>query len=195
MDLVIAVPTYEKWEPDFGHSLALVMADLARNSEQVTSVRLSRCEATNIAGGRCELAKDAVEHNSSHILWCDSDMRFRPVNVQQLLKADKDIVGVTYRKRRPPHIWVAQDLEGACVEPGDGPLVEGQYVGFGLCLTKTDVFRNLPMPWFAFPWLEDLGDFMGEDIFFCNHARAHGMTTWVDPKASIDVGHVGKEIF
>ena len=36
---------------------------------------------------------------------------------------------------------------------------------------------------------------MGEDVFFCKKARAHGIETYVDPVASKGVGHVGTKVF
>ena len=193
MKLLIAVPTYDTWEADFGASLALTMADLSRG-EGIEALRLAKCEATIIAEGRTDLVRDALEHGASHILWCDADMKFRPSHVRTLMEHDVDIVGTTYRKRRPPHVWTAQDMNGDRIEPGEGPLVEAKHIGFGLALIKVSVFETVPEPWFAFPWIEEFKRFMGEDIWFCNHARAHGFKTYVDPKASIGIGHVGKQI-
>lgn len=196
MRLLIAVPSYEKWEPEFGHSLALVMADLARDADGIDSVRLSRCDSTIIAAGRADLVKDALGNDATHILWCDTDMRFRPTHVRALLKHDLDVVGVTYPKRRPPYDMTAQDLDGARIMPSTkrGP-VEAVHIGFGLAVTKTSVFDRVPEPWFAFPWIEERKVFMGEDVWFCRHARAHGVTIWADPDASRGVGHVGSKVY
>lgn len=196
MRLLIAVPSYEKWEPEFGHSLALIMADLARNADGIESVRLSRCDATIIAAGRVDLVADAHNNNATHILWCDTDMRFRPHHVRTLLRSDVDVVGTTYPKRLPPHEMTAVDLDGKPILPQvDGGLVEAIHIGFGLAVTKTDVFDRLPEPWFAFPWIESRKIFMGEDVWFCRHARAHGISIHVDQHASAGIGHVGKQIF
>lgn len=193
MRLMVAVPSYGLWQPDFGASLALMMADLASHPD-VMSLRLSRCEATIIAAGRTDLVKDALAHNADRILWLDTDMKFKPSNVRTLLTRDADIVAVDYPKRLPPHLRTANDMNGETIPLGGADLVEAQHVGLGLALIKTEVFRKLPQPWFAFPWLEETGEFMGEDVWFCRHARAHGFKVHVDPLASVGIGHVGTHV-
>lgn len=193
MRLFIAIPSYGDWTAEFGHSLALLMADLAR-SDDIASVRLSRCESTIIAEGRTDLVKDALGHDATHVLWADTDMRFRPANVRTMLARDLDIVACTYPKRRPPHVMTAQSIDGERILPGEG-LTAASHVGMGLALTKASVFTTLSEPWFATPWLETDGMFLGEDVFMCAKARAHGFTVWVDREASQGIGHVGKHLF
>ena len=113
MKLVIAVPTYDTWDSDFGHSLALTMADLAAR-EVLSKMRLTRCQSTIIPAGRHDLACDAIEQGATHILWADSDMKFKPHNVHRLLsRADKaPIVGVDYWMRQPPYGKTAKWFNG-----------------------------------------------------------------------------------
>jgi hypothetical protein len=191
--LLIALPVYGAVEPDTAHSLALTMADLAA-SGVVDALRLVRCEATIRPQGRMDLAQEAINEGADRVLWVDADMRFKPANVRKLLAHDLDVVGVTYPKRRPPHEMTAQDLTGERITPGEG-LVEANHIGFGLTLMKIGVFRALPEPWFAFPWIEDTRSFMGEDIYFCRHARYYGFKVFIDREASQGIGHVGKQVF
>ena len=191
--LCIAVPSYGSWCADFGHSLALLMADLAQ-CEDIASVRLSRCESTIIAEGRNDLVVDALSHDATHLLWLDADMRFRWPTIKSLKDRDLDIVACTYKKRRPPYVMTAQARDTTRISPGDG-VVEASHVGFGIALIKADVFRAMDEPYFATPWIAEGKKFVGEDIFWCHKARACGFTVWVDREASIGVGHVGQTIF
>lgn len=195
MRLVIGVPSYDGWASEFGQALALTMADLAANPGDMTSMRLVRSESTIISEGRTDLVKDAQQNEATHLLWCDADMVFRPSNVRALMAHDVDIVGCTYKKRRPPHDMTAQDMDGKRIDAGAGDLIEAAHCGFGLVLTRMSVFETLPEPWFAFPWIEEVGRFLGEDVFFCRKARAHDIKIHIDPAASIGVGHVGKAVY
>jgi hypothetical protein len=190
MKLYIAVPTHGLWFPEFGHSLALMMADLAVNSP-VDAMRLTRCEATILSAGRMELAREALQEGASHVLWLDSDMKFRPLNVRALISAEKDIVAADYVRKQPPYRSVAT---------GDRPinpngLTQVEHVGMGLMLTKTSVFRALPQPWFETPWRDETQDYVGEDVWFCRRARENGFSVFVSGPASAGVAHVGKFAF
>lgn len=178
-----------------GQSLALTMAALAGDPQDMTWMHLARSESTIISEGRADLVRDALEKGATHLLWADSDMSFRIGNVRQLLSHDADIIGVTYPKRRPPFDMTAQDMDGNRIKPGDGEPVEAAHAGMGLMVTKADVFKAMPEPWFAFPWIEEVGRFLGEDVFFCRKARAHDFKVLVDPVASKGIGHVGTKVY
>ena len=60
MKLLIAVPTIGMWVAEFGHSLALTMADLAANPGP-DAMRLVRCESSKLASARTDL----VDHDAS----------------------------------------------------------------------------------------------------------------------------------
>lgn len=196
MKLFIGVPSYGDWASDFGQSLALLTASIAGDPPSgLEWMHLSRCESTIISEGRSDLAKDALERGASHLIWLDADMKFRPGQVRRLLSHDIDIVGATYPKRRPPHDMTAQDVEGGRIKPGDGDLIEARHMGMGLMVTKIEVFRKMPEPWFAFPWIEEAGRPLGEDVFFCMKARAEGFKVMADPVASQGIGHVGRKVY
>lgn len=195
MRLLIGIPAYGDWSPEMGASLALTMAKLASDPGQIESVRLTRSESTIISEGRADLVKDALSSNATHLLWIDADMKFQPSNVSRLLSHDLDIVAATYRKRRPPHDMTAKDTNGEEIKAGAGDVIEAARIGLGLAVTRVSVFERLAEPWFATPWIEASETSLGEDVFFCSKARAHGLNVFVDPDASIGVGHVGKAIY
>jgi hypothetical protein len=195
MRLSILVPAYESWTTDFGYSLALTMGRLPK-IPGIDSVKLTRCDGTGIHEGRMALAEQALKDGSTHALWLDSDMKFKPEHVIAILSVDQPFVAATYRKRRPPHEWIAQDLHGNRIEASDDDhLIAARHAGFGFCVTKMEIFQQVPKPWFASPWVAESEAFMSEDVWFCNHARAHGIACLVSPLISKGIGHVGKEIF
>jgi len=110
----------------------------------------------------------------------------------RLMAHNVPIVGANYRHRRLPdevRSTAANIVDGESVSIA--PKAEGveavDVVGMGVCLTKTEVFRNLPKPWF------EMGRF-GEDASFCLKAKAHGFQPRVDHRLSAEVGHVAETV-
>jgi hypothetical protein len=193
MNLLIAVPSHGAWEAAFGHSLALTMAHLAANAGP-SQMRLVRCEGSKLTSNRMELVREAMKVEADRILWLDTDMAFRPDNVRALLAHDLDIVAANYPKKTPQQESVCAALDGAVLKKGAG-LEEVAQAGMGMMVTKTEVFRRLPKPWFQFSWDIETEDDIAEDFFFCRKARQHGFKVHVDHDASVGVGHVGRFTF
>lgn len=190
MKLLIAVPTTGMWFAEFGHALAVTMADLAANPGP-DAIRLTRVESSKLASARMDLARDAIREGADKILWLDTDMVFKPANVRALLAHDLDIVAANYPKKTPDQPSVCSALDGTVLRQGKG--VEGvAHCGLGLCVTNTSVFLRLPTPWFAFRWNEATQDDIGEDVHFCRLAREHGIPVHVDHDASVGISHIGK---
>lgn len=190
MRLFIAIPTHGAWAPDFGHSLAVTVADLAA-TRAVESMRITRCEATILPQGRNDLVCEALREEATHILWVDTDMRFRPLNVRPLIGANEDIVAADYVRKAPPFTQVSKVVSGS---NGSG-LMEAEHCGMGLMLTSIEVFKKIPQPWFMLQWREETADYVGEDVFFCRKARECGFSIYISRAASEGVGHVGKFVF
>ncbi len=130
----------------------------------------------------------ALKTDASHFLFVDSDMSWPRDALHRLMDADKDIVGTNAVIRRSPYrSTVVKD--GALIGKSSG-LVSVDRVGAGLLLIKRHVFEVLPKPWFYNEWLPELEDVGGEDYYFCNKARSHGFSIWVD--ADIEMIHWGE---
>lgn len=190
MRLFIATPTYDTWQPEFGHSLAWTMMMIA---SEVEAIFHRYALGTQIHVLRNDLAEEALEVGATHILWTDADMKFKPEQVLSLISRKKDIVGVNYIRRQPPHTTVAIGLNDKYLPPRTG-LEEVIYSGMGLMLTSTDVFRKMPMPWFSQPQYEDSNDGIGEDVYFCKKAADNGFKIYVDHDASVGIGHVSRRL-
>jgi hypothetical protein len=85
--------------------------------------------------------------------------------------------------------YVSRDgkLEGV-IPNGDG-IEEVAYMGLGVCLIHSDVFRKIQKPFFFFETRGD-GELVGEDVGFFAKTRQAGITAFVDHALSAEVGHV-----
>ena len=147
---------------------------------------------------RCRnlLAERAIKGGFTHLFFIDSDMKFNPDILEKMLAHDTDIVGVMYHQRRLPLCNNLMPLDVKEVK-GQNKTVDFQvtddvfevnWVGTGIMLVKTDVFKKLEAPLFTFK--HDPAEYMGEDVYFCRKAREAGYKIYVD--ADVAVRHVGE---
>jgi hypothetical protein len=137
---------------------------------------------------RTHLAHDALKAGSDYLLWIDSDQVFEPDALFRLMAHDKPIVGTNYATR---HLGTptAFDLSGKPIAHGSGLELVGA-VGLGFCLMKTPILKRIPHPWFAVE-VTPSGDLKcGEDVHFCNQARAAGIPIHVDH--DLTIGHIAE---
>ena len=146
-----------------------------------------------------------------YICWIDSDSIFTPQQFQKLLNHNVDIIGGLqafeggngytcgelndkyFKKHGFMKYYTDEILK--IIKPDDKGLVEVDYCGFGMLLTKKGVFEKLEYPWFRPEWWEvgKCKDFSMEDVSFCMNAKKVGFKTYVDP--SIRIGHEKKVIY
>lgn len=146
--------------------------------------------SSRITMNRIEIAKFAQEHKSSHLLFIDSDMTFPTTSLLDLLSWDKDIVAATACKREEgPHqpIGIPFDDNEAMTSKR---LIKMRFVGMPFMLIKTSVFDQLKKPYFAEP-IDESGDLIPEDNFFCMKALEAGFDIWCDLGVSMNIGHLG----
>lgn len=157
------------------------------------ALNIANIRSSLVAVNRNEIVKAAREQGSEFVLMADADMTFPPDALHRLLAHGKDVVGVTYRKRLPPHDLICQPLgpqqtfTGGCIE------VEG--LGAGLLLIRTAVFDGLARPYFQHPVVvEGEPSLMGEDCHFCKEVRKAGFGIWLDVDLSRQVGHITQHV-
>jgi hypothetical protein len=124
----------------------------------------------------------------THLLFIDSDMSFPANGLKRLLDADKDIIGANYVRRVPPFRSIAQALDANTRVSG---IDEVRRVPTGFMLIKTPVFQTIPEPWFNTHWDESAKVLLSEDYYFCDKAREHGFSVWVDAPLSLEIAHWG----
>lgn len=189
MKLAIGIPTYDRWEADFGASLALAMVRLVG---RVESMHLTRSDGSIASDARNDIIKEVLETEATHILWCDTDHKFKPGAVLSLISRNLDFVAADYVTRLPPHRSVARDLGGDPLSPGEG-LIEVQQCGLGLALMRTAMFHKMTYPWSGFFTHED--GTLDDSVWVCRNARKVGYKLFIDRDATRLVGHVGKKVF
>jgi hypothetical protein len=148
---------------------------------------------------RTKIAQDALTIDPDYLFWIDDDMRFPPDALFRLLAHDKQIVGANYPTRAIPIQATAkmQDPNGidfwdVPTKPGEIGLQEVSAIGFGCVLIRADLFKNLEAPWFSMPYSPAKGRHMGEDVYFCLHAKHQaGVETWIDRGLSREIRHSG----
>jgi len=149
-----------------------------------------------ISKQRQDLAQAAINSNSTHILWLDSDMSFPPDILETLLTHDLDIVAANYSTRSAPRKGVAYKTIGkweTWLKPSDTQprLQQVEGVGMGCMLVKTSVFSYIPKPWYEVSWVPDLQEFIGEDFYFCKLAQQAGFKVWIDTNLNKQLKHIG----
>lgn len=194
MKLAICVPARDTVHVGFAKCLANLTARLAKdNVDYELLINLG----TVIPQQRNTLVDFALEKNADSILWLDSDMHF-PSNIYHKLSSHGQyITAATYSTRIKPLRSVAFTDRNNFDKrlKADTGLHRVFAVGMGCMLTSTEVFKNIPKPWFQYIWNEDTEDLSGEDIFFCNQANDTGFEIFVDADVSKEVAHYGTKAY
>jgi hypothetical protein len=190
---MLAVPCQDQCSSWFAYDWARLAA---YSVAQGIGINMGLIKTAYLPSSRKQLAEMGVKAGCSHILWLDSDMRFPKDALVRLLKHNEPIVAASYSMRRMPLAPVAYAGYGRAEPiyvPNDGEgLVRVGMVGMGLMLTETKVFQTMPKPWFANPYVPELDDYVGEDVWFCKEAKAQGYQVLVDQTLTNEVGHLGE---
>ena len=145
--------------------------------------------------GRETLVKMAIEKECSHVMFIDTDMYFEGDAVERLVKRDKDVIGVSYNRRKFPleTTLSIHDKDGTVINEEKDGMLKCAGVATGFLLIKTDVFKKLKHPWFFWESDEEGELLTGEDVWFCRKAREAGYDIWAD--MTVKVGHVGEAVY
>lgn len=149
---------------------------------------------TDMSRGRNMLVERSLEMGSEWILFIDDDHVFPSDLLLRLLSHDKPIVGSLYLRRHHPFAPNAFShlREDKMYEPIDLTLLprEGllkvRAVGTAGMLIRSEVFREIPEPWFEYGQIGKWG--ASEDIIFCEKAAEAGIEVFVDLAAQL--GHM-----
>jgi len=202
-DVMVAVPCGENVTADFARSLALMMGYSAVKlvAENIARIRVRFMKNTYIDAARFKLVQEAANAGCSHMLWLDSDMKFPKETLEHLLQRNKLIVGANYSTRlgapRPvtfKHVDVTD--QGGHVycytTPESTGLEQVDALGFGCVLVDMEVFyAKIKPPFFKVTWDDKGVSMTGEDVHFCQLARAAGVDIFVDHDLSQAIEHGG----
>lgn len=146
-----------------------------------------------ISANRNAISEQALETGAQWIWYVDDDQLFEPDTLMRLLDRNVDIVSGLYLQRTAPYIPHRYAPNGTATDKiftqplvqGDSGMSQVHAVGAGCFLIKTDVLRALEPPYWRLGQITPDG--WGDDIDFCNRARAVGFNIWCD--LDVPVGH------
>lgn len=212
--ICIAWPSPEKIDYRFFDDM---MKFITQNA-QFCYLSIANRVSSRITSNRNLLVQDARKQGATDIMWIDADTRFPVHGLLRLLSHDKDIVCATTARR----LGNDRRAVGTPLDQNDGEagqkIFKMKFVGFPFMLTKMSVFDRLDeyfaampngdkyvkskAPYFAEPprWMHPEIDSyddepVGEDEFFCYHARKAGFDIWCDEELSTVIGHVGSTVY
>lgn len=199
---VVLVPVGAHIEPECEHGLAAL-------EKRGYEVRRRAIHAA-VDLGRSTMASEALAEGFDELMWIDADIAFDPADVDRLRAHEKSFTCALYPKRGPAEL-ACHALPGTkeIVFGTMGGLQEMQYVGFGFCLVRREVFDDvrtkeaLPtcskrsrkpfVPYFqplVVPAPEDDHWYLAEDFAFCERARRAGHPVFADTR--IRLQHIGR---
>ena len=187
MTVLIAVPTYETistetykalWELDTGGEVAMF-----------ESVKGYDC-----ALARIKMCEKAQEYRAEWLLMVDSDTVPPQDALANMLEMNVDVcIGYyqhKHKKQGETCLWkygnwssryMAKELHALDAMGTHKLRVQGG--GLGCALLRVSVLDKLPKPWFKWEVRPD-GTETGEDIYFCNLCKKHGIEIYADTRAA-----------
>lgn len=151
---------------------------------------------TLIVNQRHELVKAALEWSATHVMFIDSDIEFTPDCVVSLLDRKLPVVAAAYSKRVEPFIataWDKIDDWSSHVVDFTKDLITCDAIATGFMLIATEVFDQLPLPWFKLGWYNN--QYVGEDIEFCRMLKHYNIPLHLDLSVSTKLGHIGSKTY
>ncbi len=149
----------------------------------------------NISSSRNLLVQKFLEGSCDYFLGIDTDIQWSPLQVDELMAHDKDIVSGLYHSHGekgvvwPVFLKLMEDgsYERPTLDEVEDELMEVAAVGMGFCLIKRKVFEELGAS-LLWPFAEIMGPtdhYQGEDVTFCARAREKGFGVYLDPNVKV----------
>lgn len=192
--IAICVPTNGMVHSEF----AFFLIEALRYTEKLGyQVDIIMDLGTVLSSQRQFLARRSIDYyKADYVMWFDSDMTFPEDVIVDLINHNKDIVCATYSKRVEPfHPTAFADIDPVVPVEISGSMKKVKYAGMGCMLVKSDVYNQIPAPWFPLTWHELTDSWHGEDMGFCTKAIEVGYDIWCDINLSIKIGHLGQQEF
>lgn len=184
--LLIAIPSFDTMRVEFVRSLMGLTERLHAEGVQF-EVRI--LDGTLVYIARDRLARHAVNHGFTEVLWLDADMVFPAGIYEDLRMHCKDMVCGRFISRHSPYVscifselWPPERIEDF-----ESDLMRVAGCGFGCVWMRTDVLRDVMNSNGGRCFVPE--EKLGEDLAFCKRARGCGYDIWCDP--TVRVGHVG----
>lgn len=190
-NLFIGLPVYGGYHPHFVHSLIPLLLS------PPCSVRVGPCIGDSlVARARNKIVADFLETDSTHLLFLDTDLIFRPEAIARLLSHNVPIVGGLYPKKQKSLAWVCNMLPESA--PDSRGLQRVKYIGTGCLMIRRDVIKTMiaAMPEIAYTTDSGQKQRTEHDIFPCAPMfdKEHGQMRyhsedWGFCRRALDLGY------
>ena len=193
--LAVCLPQTETVRAEYARSLANMMLMLGNVSCGVERVDVIGGHGSCLPNVRQDIAERALMHEATHLLWIDSDHRFPNDTAHRLLARERPYVGINATTRCAPVRATALKSHGELLQTTrhSKGLERVWRMGFGIVMIEARVFEEMPKPWFMVEYIEKDGEacFRGEDVYFCEKAKAAGFHPMVDHDLTKETAHIG----
>jgi hypothetical protein len=192
--VMVLVPAMEMVNAEFAQHLAMACANLVANGIKINC-------AFNIGSvitiARRNLTDIFLKSDFDYAWWVDSDMKF-PIDAPlKMLKRNVPLVGANYRRRRFPNpgftgmMGKAGAFTELVTDDNSPPMEKVDVLPHGMVMVHRSVYEKIPQPHYLQEYVTELNLEIGEDIYFCNKAKAAGFDVWVDHDLSKEIAHIG----
>ena len=192
--VMVLVPAMEMVNAEFAQHLAMACANLVANGIKINC-------AFNIGSvitiARRNLTDIFLKSDFDYAWWVDSDMKF-PIDAPlKMLKRNVPLVGANYRRRRFPNpgftgmMGQAGAFTELVTDDNSPPMEKVDVLPHGMVMVHRSVYEKIPQPHYLQEYVTELNLEIGEDIYFCNKAKAAGFDVWVDHDLSKEIAHIG----
>lgn len=188
MRILIAVPTYENICPEVFK--AIYYLDRGEHT-----VHFDFFKGYDTATARNNIAMKAMQLKYDYVLMIDNDTIVPRNALLNMLTPQKDIVigfcPIKNTKSKESALWRSKRATHSIRfdQMPREPRIEIELGGMACVLIKTDVFREMPFPWFYFEQRRD-GFQSSEGYYFCEKARECGYQIWADTR--VKCGHLAR---
>ena len=196
MRILIAVPTFETITPDTFKSIW----DLDKGGHEVA---FDFVRGYDCATARNNIDQKAMDMGVDYVLMVDNDVYLHRDALVNLLDGGDDVCLGYCASRNNANVYDGKtniyrlgEFNYSMNYPGieiKAMRERGEYKihihggGMACALIRTDVFRQLPYPWFD--WVNyGNGDVLSEDLFFCEECRKAGIVIKADTR--VTCGHL-----
>jgi len=204
LHLFIAIPSMSQVHADFMMHLVHLNQTLFNHPiQEEMGLTIINRRGSLLVDSREGLVHQALDVGATHILFLDSDMAFPQDLFHRLYAHNLPAVACNYVQRIIPACSNTRDVNGAemfTYEDSTG-LEEAKSAGFGACLFKTEIFKEMSKPWFDTVWIQpgdekvywpDKLNLLGEDVFLFRKLKHEtGVSLMIDHDLSKEISHIG----
>ena len=123
-----------------------------------------------------------------YIMWIDSDMVFKPEDLQKLIDADKQVI-TGLAKLEASNYYACWDnetkdrIDNNFLKKNSG-IIELSFTGMAFMLIKKGVYESMKFPYFT---VTNNWKYMSETMSFCSNLHSHGIK--IHANLDVIVGH------